>query len=187
MKKILFVLVAAGLLFGLASSNAQAAPGTYDPNTGIVTVVNSETDVAGSSYEGTSTAPVANGSVVSFEWRSTDVNCGGGVPRVFIQAGAYNTFDGNPNQCGGTADADGWRTVTGTVSGIVDGQVGHFGLVNDNPSDRGTIQFRNVTVDGVSLLPPLAPQNKDECKNGGWRNGSYRNQGECVSHFARSK
>lgn len=185
MKKILFVLATVGLLFAFGSANARAAGGVYDPDTGIVKITNP--GGLGASYEDTSSVPVVNDDTLSFEYRSADVNCGGGVPRVFIQGGAYNTFDGDAGQCGTDTDGDGWYTVTGTISGIVDGTVGHFGLVNDDPSDAGTVEFRNVTVNGASLLPPMAPQNKDECKNGGWRNGSYRNQGECVSVFARSK
>ena len=78
--------------------------------------------------------------------------------------------------------------MNGTISGIADGTAGHTGLVNDNPSDLGTIEFRNVTINGVSLLPPRAPQNKDECKDGGWKIGdNYKNQGDCVSSFAKKK
>lgn len=182
MKKLIAVLVAALGLMALGAVSAQAANnGTYDPNTGIVTVT------VGNSYEGTSTVPVANGDIVSFQYQlSPGATCGGGAPRVFVQGGAYNTFDLNPNQCG-TLGPDGWYTVTGTVSGVTNGTVGQFGLVYDFGLADSVASFRNVTVNGVSLLPPLAPQNKDECKNGGWRNGSYENQGECVSHFARTK
>lgn len=184
MKKLLAVFGLAGLLFGLAA-DARANTSSYDPNTGIVTVVNDEGG-AGASYEiESSTVPANNGDTLSFQWRSEDVACGGGVPRVFLQGGAYNSFDGNPGACGTDPDADGWRTVTATISGITDGTAGHIGLVNDNPSDLGTVQFRNVTVNGVSLLPSMAPQNKEQCKNGGWQNGAYRNQGECVSSFAK--
>ena len=145
----------------------------------------------GGSYEiGNSTVPANNGDTLSFEYRTSDVACAGGVPHVFIQGGAYNTFDADPARPGRAAPIatdDGWFTVNGTIAGITNGTAGHVGLVNDNPVDPGTIEFRNVTINGVSLLPPLAPQNKDQCKNGGWQNGNYRNQGECVSFFARNK
>lgn len=185
MKKLVALLAGALAIVTVGAMPAHAGTGTYDANTGIVTIVNGPDDPFGSSYEGTSTVPVEDGTVVSFQWKSDDVSCGGGVPRLFIQGGAYNTFDGNPDACG-TDAGDGWSTVTETLSGF-SGTVGHFGLVNDNPSNKGTVQFRNVTVDGVSLLPPLAPQNKDQCKDGGWQNGAYKNQGECVSRFAKTK
>jgi len=172
-----------------ASAPWVANPGTtYDPATGVVTLVNSG---AGTSYETPNLdVPVANGDTISFEWRSSDVACAGGVPRVFIQGGAYNTFDqdpAGPGACGTAADADGWRTVTGTVSGIVDGIAGYTGIVNDNPADPGTIQVRNLVINGVSVLPSNAPTSKDACKNGGWKNGPYKNQGQCVSTFAKAK
>jgi hypothetical protein len=189
MKKLLGGLVVTALAIALGASAAGAAGGTYDPDTGVVTVTN--TGGAGASYEiEHSMVDAANGDVLSFEWRSSDVVCGGGVPRVFIQGGAYNTFDHDPageGACGTDDDGDG--CVTGTVTGIVDGDAGHIGLVNDNPADLGTIEFRDVTLDGVSLLPPMTPDPeptaKDECKDGGWREAGWRNQGECVSHFAR--
>lgn len=191
MAKLIGGLAAVTLAIVLGASAAAAAGGTYDPDTGIVTVTN--TGGAGASYEiEASTVPAANGDVLSFEWRSSDVACGGGAPRVFIQAGAYNTFDADPagpGACGTDADGDGWFTVNGTVAGIVDGVAGHIGLVNDNPADLGTVEFRNVTLDGASLLPPRSsdddPTSKEECKKGGWRNANWRNQGACVSHFAR--
>ena len=88
-----------------ASAPWVANPGTtYDPATGVVTLVNSG---AGTSYETPNLdVPVANGDTISFEWRSSDVACAGGVPRVFIQGGAYNTFDqdpAGPGACGTAA------------------------------------------------------------------------------------
>lgn len=188
MKKHLGGLVVALLAILLTGSAAGAAGGTFDPATGIVTVTN--TGGAGASYEFVSTVHVENGDIVSFEWRSTDVSCGGGVPRMFVQGGRYNTFDADPagvGACGTDTNGDGWFTVTGTVTGVVNGDAGLVGLVNDNPADLGTIQFRNVTIDGVSLLPEPqpAPHPKDQCKDGGWQALGYRNQGACVSHFAR--
>jgi hypothetical protein len=116
------------------------------------------------------------------------VQCGGGVPRVFIQGGAYNTWDDDPAQCDDhVALGDGWFRVTQDVEGITDGTAGHTGLVNDQTSDRGVIEYRNLTIGGqaVSLAPP--PANAAECKKGGWQNGPYKNQGACVSSFAKAK
>jgi hypothetical protein len=178
-------VVAGFLAFG--ASGAQALPGTFDPDTGIVTVVNEAGE--GGSYEFNSDVPASNGDTISFEYRTSDVACAGGVPRVFIQGGAYNTFDADPagpGACGTDADNDGWFTVTGTISGITDGTAGHVGLVNDNPADPGTIEFRNLTINGVSLLPEPPAPSKDDCKKGGWRDLGFKNQGQCVRSFNRA-
>lgn len=186
MKKLLGGMAVAFTALTLAATGAAAAGGTYDASTGIVTVHNAGGD--GASFEiDDSMVEAENGDTLRFEYRTHDVACAGGTPRVFIQGGAYNTFDADPagpGACGTDTDGDGWFTVTGTVSGITDGTAGDVGLVNDNPADPGTVQFRNVTLDGVSLLPPVTPAEdkptKDECKDGGWRELGYRNQGQCI-------
>jgi hypothetical protein len=169
---------------------AVAAPWTAGPGTsqsgGIVTLNNS--GGAGTSYENADLqVPVQNGDTITFEWRSDDVTCAGGTPRVFIQGGAYNTFDqdpAGPGACGTDSNSDGWNEVTGTISGITAGPAGHTGIVNDNPADPGTIQVRNLVIAGVAVLPPGSAA---ECKNGGWQLGNYKNQGACVSSFAKAK
>ena len=181
------VVFAAMTALAIAATPWTANPGTsFDPSTGIVTLTNS--GGAGTSYENADLeVPVQNGDTITFEWTTEDVNCGGGVPRVFIQGGAYNTFDADPagpGACGTDSDGDGWNTVTGTISGIAAGDAGYTGIVNDNPSDPGTIQVRNVVIAGQAVLPPSS---KDACKNGGWQLGGYKNQGACVSSFAKAK
>ena len=185
-------LMKAGLLSALVvlavSAVAVAASPGWTGNSatetnGVVTLVNSG---SGSSYENQDLQiPVANGDTISFEYFSADVNCGGGVPRVFIQGGAYNTFDQDPNgtACGSDADGDGWFTVTQTISGITAGDAGYTGIVNDNPADPGTIQIRNLKIAGVTVFASSAAG----CKNGGWKAGGYKNQGQCVSSFAKAK
>ena len=42
-----------------------------------------------------------------------------------------------------------------------------------------------VTDPGALGVPTNQPVNKDQCKKDGWKNGPYKNQGDCVSHFAR--
>ena len=157
-------------------------------NDGVVTLVN---DGAGSSYENQDLdIAVENGDTISFEYRTTDVTCAGGTPRVFIQGGDYNTFDqdpAGPGACGTDSDGDGWYTVTGTISGIEDGEAGYTGIVNDNPSDQGTIQVRNLVIAGERVFLGSAPRNAEECRNGGWQGGDYKNQGECVSSFNKNK
>ena len=184
-----FIQVSLLAIVGVLATAAVAVAATWTANPGtthsdgVVTLENS--GGLGTSYEGQDVdVPVQNGDTITYQWRSDDVNCGGGVPRVFIQGGAYNTFDGNPDACGTAPDGDGWRTVTATISGITAGPAGHVGIVNDNPSDTGTIQVRNLVIAGVAVLPPSSAA---ECKNGGWALGGYKNQGQCVSSFAKAK
>ncbi len=158
---------------------------TYDD--GVVTL-DSTGQPAGTSFENPDLdVPVENGDTISFEYKSSDVTCAGGVPRVFIQGGAFNTFDGDPageEACGTDADNDGWFKVTQQISGITDGTAGHTGIVNDNPSDPGTILVRNLIINGVSALPL---SNAKDCKKGGWKDHGFKNQGQCVSSFSKSK
>jgi hypothetical protein len=191
MKKLLGGLVVVFAALTITASGASAAS-SFDSATGVATVTN---DGTGASYEiADSPVAVQNGDTLTFEYRTADVTCAGGTPRVFIQGGAYNTFDADPagpGACGTDTDGDGWFTVTGTVSGVTDGTAGHVGLVNDNPTDPGTVEFRNVTIDGASVLPPATPAEeedpKETCKNGGWREQGYRNQGACVSEANRTR
>jgi hypothetical protein len=104
--------------------------------------------------------PLTGGSTtIGFQWRSTDVTCAGGVPRMFIQGGTYNTFDvdpAGPIACGGAPDADGWRTVSQTLPAGINGEAGDVGIVNDaTASDPGTIQVRNVVIGAANLTSPV--------------------------------
>ena len=144
MRKVFQVCLLAivAVLATAATASAASAPWTANPGSsysnGVVTLDN---DGTGTSYENTNLeVPVENGDTISFEYARTDVTCAGGVPRVFIQGGAYNTFDADPagpGACGTDADNDGWFTVTGTVAGITDGFAGYTGIVNDNPVRSG--------------------------------------------------
>ncbi|HEY0010729.1 MAG TPA: hypothetical protein VGB97_02325 [Candidatus Paceibacterota bacterium] len=59
-----------------------------------------------------------------------------------------------------------------------------------------TVIFDNVVIDGTiynfTPTPPATttPTSADQCKKGGWQdfsNPSFKNQGQCVSHFNKSK
>ena len=191
MKRVVFTagLAALALLsftaIAAAASGWVANPGSSYSG-GVVTL---DSNAAPTSYENPSlNVPVQNGDTISFEWRSEDVACAGGVPRVFIQGGAYNTFDqdpAGPGACGTDANNDGWFTVTGTISGATTGPAGYTGIVNDNTlADPGTIQVRNLVIAGVAVLPI---SNAEGCKKGGWQADGYKNQGQCVSSFAKAK
>ena len=184
----LFVSVA-----GAASGPWVANPGTMVED-GVVTL-DSTGQPAGTSYENlTLDVPVENGDEITFEYRG---DCGGGAPRVFIQGGDYNTWDADPTQCPGTPVGDDWYELSGTVAGIVDGTAGHTGIVNDNTSDPGIIEVRNVVIAGVAVLDEdtstPAPGEKGACKKGGWtelahESGSdFKNQGQCIKHANTGK
>ena len=174
--------------FSQTASGWVANPGTT-VNGGVVTL-DSRGQPAGTSYENPNlNVAVENGDTISFQYMGP---CGGGAPRVFIQGGAYNTFDQDPNgsACGTDTDGDGWFTVTQTVSGITNGTAGHTGIVNDNISNPSVIQVRNLVIGGVAVNlsnGPAAPTNAEQCKNGGWMAGGFKNQGQCVSSFRSNR
>ena len=77
----------------VATGWAPTDSGTTYSN-GVVTL-DSRGQADGTSYENAALdVQVANGDKITFEYRGP---CGGGAPRVFIQGGAYNTFDQDPN------------------------------------------------------------------------------------------
>ena len=178
------VMGAATMSYAQTGTGWVANPGASYQN-GVLTL-NSTGTTAGTSYENQNlNVAVSNGQTISFEYKGP---CGGGAPRVFIQGGAFNTFDPDPNgtACGTDTDGDGWFTVTQTITGITNGTAGHTGIVNDNTSNPSTILIRNLVIAGVTVQLAPAPRTADQCKNGGWQAGGFRNQGQCVSSFQRS-
>lgn len=184
MNKMLLAAAAAAVF--TVPVNAQTTGWVANPGTtvnGGVVTLDSRGQSAGTSYENQNlNVAVANGDTISFEYMGP---CGGGAPRVFIQGGAFNTFDPDPNgtACGTDADGDGWFTVSQTISGITAGTAGHTGIVNDQIASPSVIQVRNLVIDGVSVDLSAAPTTAEQCKNGGWQAGGFRNQGQCVSSF----
>jgi hypothetical protein len=182
-------LVASSVLLVSAPAFAQtgwvASPGTTVSG-GVVTL-DSNGQPLGTSYENANlSVAVENGDTISFDYMGP---CSGGAPRVFIQGGAYNTWDQDPmvGSCGTDVDNDGWFTVTQTVSGITDGTAGHTGIVNDQIASPSIIQVRNLVIGGVAVNLAAAPVNAEQCKNGGWQAGGFRNQGQCVSSFRSNR
>ena len=185
MRRTMLGGLTAGIAVFAVTAVAAAAPGWAPTDSGTtyqdgVVTLDSHGQADGTSYENQDLGiAVENGDKITFEYRGP---CGGGAPRVFIQGGAYNTFDQDPNgttsepACGTDADGDGWFLVQTTVEGIV----------NDNVANPSVIEVRNLTIGGTTVFLAPAPTSKDECKRGGWVAGGYKNQGECVSSFARS-
>jgi hypothetical protein len=186
-------LAASGAFLVSAAASAQTSAWVANPGTtesGGVVTLDSRGQPAGTSYENPNLGvAVENGDTISFEYMGP---CGGGAPRVFIQAGAFNTFDPDPNgtACGTDSNGDGWFTVTQTVSGITNGTAGHTGIVNDQIAAPSVIRVRSLVIGGVAVSlsnGPAAPTNAEQCKDGGWRVGGFRNQGQCVSSFRSNR
>ena len=60
-------------------------------------------------------------------------------------------------------------------------------VVADTFGAAQTVLIDNVVIN--SQTTTFEPVTKDDCKNGGWKNftsdpGPFKNQGQCVSHFA---
>ena len=166
-----------------------ANPGTTVGEDGVVTLVDSTTD--GTSYENQNLdVAVVNGDKITFEYLG---DCGGGAPRVFIQGGAYNTFDQDPNNvtdepaCGTPTGDEGWFLVSGTVEGITDGTAGYTGIVNDSSDDR-TIEVRNLTIGGdeVRLIANAPKADKPKKANHGQCVKASAKDGESRSAAAKS-
>jgi len=81
------------------------------------------------------------------------VTCGGGAPRVFVQVAetVYNSFDGNPNQCGGP---DGVVRFTIPTSGTIT----YAGVVFDN-GQQGEVKISDLTI-GEEKVNFLAVETK---------------------------
>jgi hypothetical protein len=180
-------------LAGAASTSfAQTSTSGFAPTDGGTTVsggvvtLNSGFDGDGTSFENPNlNIAVKNGDTISFEYKGP---CGGGAPRVFIQGGAFNTFDPDPNGSAcGVPIGDGFFRVTQTITGITAGTAGATGIVNDNISSPSTVMVRNLIIAGTRVMLATSPRNANECKNGGFAAGGFRNQGECVSSFNRNK
>lgn len=193
-RRLALALTATALGFALMGSVAMAASWvanagtTYDE--GIVTL-NSSGQAAGTSYEHADLdIPVENGDKISFEYRG---DCGGGAPRVFIQGGDYNTWDADPTQCPGTPVGGDWYALSGTIAGITNGTAGHTGIVNDNTSDPGVVEVRNLIIAGETVFLGEAPTDKDACKQGGWADleredvSPFKNQGDCIQYVNTGK
>ena len=186
--------LAAAFVFGASSfALAQTTTTGFVPSdsgttvSGGVVILDSRGQSDGTSLENQNlNVAVENGDTISFEYSGP---CGGGAPRVFIQGGAFNTFDQDPNggACGTDSDGDGFFTVTQTISGITNGTAGHVGIVNDNISNPSVIRVRNLVIGGVTVNLSPAPQNAEQCKNGGYVAGGFRNQGQCVSSFKSNR
>jgi hypothetical protein len=83
---------------------------------------------------------------------------------------------------------DTWSAAQARYSGST---VTDIFLVSDNgPGGKQTVLIDNTNVNGT--LYDYEFDNKNDCKNGGYQNftsapGPFKNQGQCVSYFAKQK
>lgn len=148
-----------------------ANAGTSVGEDGVVTL---DSTAGPTSYENLDLdVEVANGDLITFEYRGA---CTGGAPRVFVQGGAYNTWDDSPmaDSCGSDTDGDGWWLVSTEVNGISDGTAGYTGIVNDNTANPTVIEVRNLTIgdEDIRLVAKTAASTK-------------ANHGQCVKTAAK--
>jgi hypothetical protein len=129
----------------------------------------------------------------------TDEDCGAGAPRynVYTSDTMYYFFG-----CAhGTATdlLNGWTNIMFTDSdafpadgitpwpGFGTAVITGIDIVHD---EEGTTHLDNINVNGQIAGGPSKQELMNSCKKGGWQDytadpGPFKNQGQCVSHFAR--
>lgn len=120
-----------------------------------------------------------------------DGSCGAGAPRFNV-----NLLDGQTIFLGCIHGDNVLGNVTftagNTYGGVLfptGGTVTSIELVQD---EQGDTTLSNITVNGQTVTASQAAM-KELCKNGGWEtmhhaeHHSFKNQGQCVSHFARMR
>ena len=92
------------------------------------------------------------------------------------------------SQLPGGSFYDTWAAAQARYSGA---EVTGIFLVSDNgPTGSQTVLIDNTDVNGTTYDYEFT--SKDDCKNDGWQNftfppGPFKNQGQCVSYFAKQK
>jgi hypothetical protein len=93
-----------------------------------------------------------------------------------------NAYDASGNLVASASSStkNAWVTLT------VTGDIHSLGI----GSDQGFTYFDNLTTTfapAVTVHTPNGPTTPDECKNGGWAQFGFRNQGQCVSFVETGK
>jgi hypothetical protein len=199
MYKKIFASVSS-LAIALVAFGAQAAaytiePGVYDPdNTGTaVAYITPEGDLRLEKNAPTPTNSAAGANIAGVEGLSTtgltlsfdvDGYCGAGAPRfnVYLENGDV-VFLGCIH---GDADADGHVSFTAgnTYGGVLFPEGETVSMIQIIQDEEGQTTLSNIMVNGMeAVADPQAA--KDQCKNGGWESLGYKNQGQCVSAYAK--
>lgn len=188
----------------LATNHFTVDPWEYDPdNTGtVVSEIEADGDLRLEKNASTTTNSSAGAEITGVEGLSTtgmtlefdvDGYCGAGAPRfnVYLENGD-TIFLGCIY---GDADADGHVVFEAgqTYGGVLfpEGEtVTGIDIVQD---EQGQTTLSNIKVNGEEAEGVYInePTSKEACKKGGWMSltdaegEAFRNQGQCVSYFAR--
>ena len=203
MKKLISLAAAVAALALASSAVAALVPGVFDPeHTGCPTstysngvlhlaknCVSSTNASAGADITGVNGQTFTS---ASFTLASAS-QCQGGSPRFNVYT-ATTTFFLGCNNVTPTINADGTATYTfnaatiaaaGNQVPVPTGTITGAEVLIDI---QGTADLSNITFNGTTEVPATPPATgKDKCKHGGWKtfsSPSYKNQGQCVSHFA---
>ena len=199
MKKLLIAAIAAGALVLAATAGAALQPSVYDPgHTGCVVSTYSHGVLHLEKNCPTATNAAAQADITgltgqtfqsaSFTLASAS-QCQGGSPRFNVVAGGTTYFLGC-NNVTPTINADGTATYVFTAATLaaagqqVPTPVGAISSVQVLIDVQGTADLTQIMVNGVLEQPVSA---KTGCKHHGWKALGFRNQGQCVSHFAHAE
>jgi hypothetical protein len=183
--------------FTVNASANSLVPGTYGPTT--ITFTNSDTGVGTQTRTATLTVnPPAPQVSPATNIAASGTQGGPFTPSSFsytlsVPSGSVNYSISNvpnwltPSSTSGTASSSG-TTVTFTVNANATGLTPntYVNSINFNNTTNGqgnTTRVATLTVNAGT---------KDSCKDGGWENyisfpGPFKNQGQCVSYFAKQQ
>src|SRR5581483_9678781 len=199
MRKLIPVAVAACALACAATAGAALVPGVYDPgNTGCVTSTYSGGVLHLAKNCPTATNASAGADITGLTGQTfqsasftlaSATQCQGGSPRFNIYT-TGGTFFLGCNNVTPTVNADGTVTYSFTAADLQPAVAGTTpGTITSDGASilidvQGTADVSKITVNGHSETP-VSP--KVACKHGGWKALHYKNQGQCVSHYAHAQ
>ena len=199
MKKVLIAGVLAAALAFAVSASAALVPGVYDPgNTGCVKAtfikktktlhLEKNCPTATNASAGAEVTGVSGQTFQSASFTLASASqCQGGSPRFDVVAGGTTYFLGC-NNVTPTINSDGSATYTFTPQSLTAAAMpvptGSISAVDVLVDVQGTADLTRITFNGM-LEKPVQPM--VQCKHGGWKDGHWKNQGQCVSHFAKAK
>lgn len=197
MKKLLVAATAACALVFAATASATLEPSVYDPgHTGCVTATYSHGVLHLAKNCPTATNAAAGADITGFTGQTfqsasftlaSASQCQGGSPRFDVVAGGTTYFLGC-NNVTPTLNSDGTATYTFTPQSLTAAGMpvptGAISAVDVLVDVQGVADLTSITFNGI-LEKPVKPMNS--CKHGGWKDGHWKNQGQCVSHEAHAK
>lgn len=164
-------------LDGVSYSTYKTGLPGYGPSINIMIDPEGDDDFATLVWE----ANKAGHDIYEATWQDWDTSDGDGWWTPSIQPFSSSTPGSNENP----TDLDTLVEHFGDGSTII----GFAVNVGRHGEMEAFVDGIGVTVDGATTVydfEPAAPT-KQDCKDGGWQELGYRNQGECVSFFARNR